>query len=462
MSAPDPFERSVVAWLESMEGTEPPELWHRAVERARGSGQRPAWLARADLAAGLDRLPNVSAPALAAIVVAALLAVTAIGLLAGGHVERPRLGVTPTALPESSIAVAPLETQLAPAVAPGTWQPILAAKLPGTELTATTLLDGRVLVAGPAAFLFDPATGLWTEVDSPSEPRRGAATTRLADGRVLMAGGVAVGGDRSPLASAELFDPSTGHWLAAGSMTAPRADGHTATTLLDGRVLVAAGTELDIGSQLDAAVVGAVASAELFDPRTGRWTAAGMLNESRSGHTATLLEDGRVLVTGGRIVPMLAMSDAELFDPMSGSWTRAASLSTERFEHAAVRLDDGSVLVIGGHLALADDGPAASAERYDPATDTWSPAGSMALGRYRATAVRLADGTVLVAGGSSPSGPTNTADRYDPSANAWAPTLPMAAARAGQAAVLLEDASVLVVGGTLNPAAAERFVPAAP
>jgi hypothetical protein len=467
MSATNPFEQAVAAWLESLEGVEPPGLQHRAVARARESGQRPAWLARADLVVGTPALPVLPPGAIAAFVlVVALLAVLALGLVAGGYVQRPQLGVVPTALPAPSVAAAPDASPPRVVRVAGSWRSLPAAAMPSTGLTATPLLDGRVLVAGPVASLLDPSTGTWTEARPPREPRRDAVAVRLADGRVLLVGGVA-DGDGSPLASAELFDPLTGHWTSAGSMTVPRAAGHTATTLLDGRVLVAAGTPWDTKTELDNALIYSVPSAEVFDPRTGAWTATGELNKARSGHTATLLEDGRVLVTGGRIVHSLAMSDAELYDPASGTWTVAASMASERFEHAAVRLAEGSVLVVGGQLALRDDGPSALAERYDPATDAWSAVDPMAVGRYRTTAIRLADGDVLVAGGTTPAGPTNAAELYDPTTNAWTPTEPMAFARTGQAAALLENGWPLVIGGgptstTTQANGVERFLPEGP
>jgi galactose oxidase-like protein/Kelch motif protein len=467
MSAANPFEQSVAAWLESLEGTEPPGLQHRAVARARETGQRPAWLARADLIVGTPALPVLPPGAIAAFVlVVALLAVLALGVLVGGRVQRPELGVVPTDLPAPSLAAAPDASPPGVIRLAGSWRSLPAAAMPSTGLTATPLLDGRVLVAGPVASLLDPSTGTWTEVRPPREPRRDAVAARLADGRVLLVGGVS-DADGFPLASAELFDPLTAHWTAAGSMSVPRAAGHTATTLLDGRVLVAAGTAWDSKTQLDNALVNSVPSAELFDPRTGAWTATGELNKARSGHTATLLEDGRVLVTGGRIVHSLAMADAELFDPASGTWLPAASMSSERYEHAAVRLADGSVVVVGGQLALKDDGPSTLAERYDPATDDWSQATPMAMGRYRMTATRLADGGVLVAGGTTPAGPTNAAELYDPTTNVWTQTEPMAFARSGQAAALLENGWALVIGGgptstTTQANGVERFFPGVP
>ena len=171
--------------------------------------------------------------------------------------------------------------------------------------------------AGPAA----GATGQWTAAAPMSQARSGATATRLLDGRVFVAGGVSLaGGDGSDrfdsLASAELYDPATRAWNTTGPMSEARGL-HTATLLLDGRVLVAGGNDANR----------AVIYAELYDPASGTWTATGPLIAARYGHTAAVLRDGRVLVTGGSDADS-AVTDAELYDPASGSWSVTGDMAT--------------------------------------------------------------------------------------------------------------------------------------
>src|SRR3990170_776254 len=128
----------------------------------------------------------------------------------------------------------------------------------------------------------------WVTTGSMIEARQGHTATLLRDGKVLVAGGRPSEG--IVLASAELYDPSSGTWTATGNMVTPR-DGPTATLLPDGRVLVTGGAD-------NCCEGGELASAELYDPSRGSWTATAGMAEARLFHTATLLLDGRVLVAG--------------------------------------------------------------------------------------------------------------------------------------------------------------------
>lgn len=176
--------------------------------------------------------------------------------------------------------------------------------------TATLLRDGRVLVAGgdpgfTAAELYDPDTGRWTATGSMAEGRIGHAATLLSAGTVLVTGGCACSDPGAgELATAELYDPGSGKWIPAGSMGAARIF-HTATLLTDGTVLV-----------VDDGLDDRPASAELYDPGSGRWTATASPAVPRVGYAATRLLDGRVLVTGDYSHNSRA---AELYEPGVGN-----------------------------------------------------------------------------------------------------------------------------------------------
>jgi hypothetical protein len=241
--------------------------------------------------------------------------------------------------------------------------------------------------------------------------RSGQGTALLADGRVLFAGGATtllakyqgnyVPGADIVLASAELYDPITGQFSMTGSMTTAR-DGPTAILLSDGRVLIAGGNATPGNGWKP------IASAELYNPMTGKFTATGTMTTARSGDTATLVPDGRVLIAGGFGSDGNVLASTELYDPQTGSFSPTGSMATVRLDHTATLLPDGRVLIAGGADA-PDDGLAAnilaSAELYDPKTGTFSPAGSMATARQLQTATLLLDGRVLIAGGADGSTP---------------------------------------------------------
>ena len=289
--------------------------------------------------------------------------------------------------------------------------------------TATLLSDGKVLVAGgvhatkdpqgvlASAELYDPSSGSWTATGNMPTPRQFHTATLLPDGKVLVAGGTGsnnVTGSNSALASAELYDPRSGSWTATGNMVTPRMF-QTATLLPDGMVLVAGGTA-DPGGDTGGGGP-PLASAELYDPNSGSWTATGNMVTPRTDFTATLLPDGKVLVAGGLHSGVLAAA-AELYDPGNGSWTATASMVTPRADFTATLLPDGKVLVAGGS---GSNGPLASAELYDPGSRSWTATGDMVTPpRQSHTATLLPDGKVLVAGGFATEPPVLAAELYDP------------------------------------------------
>lgn len=298
---------------------------------------------------------------------------------------------------------------------------MLSMTVPRAYQAAARLANGKVLICGgtseadaatalDSAELYDPELGSFVPTGSMTVAREAATATPLRNGFVLVAGGTTGAGLHTTLASAELYDPVTGTFRQTGAMTTPR-QGHTATLLSDGRVLITGGTSNGVD---------ALASAELYDPATGRFTATGRMAVAREGQTATLLKDGRVLIAGGGRSDTpggyTVYSSAEIFNPATGRFTSLPDhMTSERTGHTAVLLRDGRVLIAGGKTgrtptesperALFSLAPLDTAEVFDPRTGKFSAVGRMARPHYLATATLLNDGTVLVAGGWNLKGP---------------------------------------------------------
>jgi len=255
---------------------------------------------------------------------------------------------------------------------------------------AVVLPSGKVLVALPGFFdVYDPTTHSWYLTGLLSQA--GAydhAVAVLPSGKVIVAGG--------GTAAAEIYEVGKDPW-PIGAMNTVRSN-HTATTLPSGKVLVAGGWNN---------VDGQVATAELYDPVTERWTRTASMLSRRTMHTATLLPSGKVLVVGGG-----DPSFEELYDPTTETWTATWSMAEPRDSHTATLLPSGRVLVAGG--ADIDYVPLASAELYDPATGLWSRTGSMATARMEHTAVLLPTGEVLIAGGTDGIIVLQSAELYQP------------------------------------------------
>lgn len=282
--------------------------------------------------------------------------------------------------------------------------------------------------------------GIFTDI--PVSILRWAHTaTLLNDGHVLLAGGF--GGPLcdigvcATLTSSDLFDPATQTMLFSGVMISARAR-HTATLLNNGTVLMAGG----INS-------GPIATAEVFDPVTSTFHAVGTMATVRVRHTATLLTNGQVLVAGG------GGSSAEIYDPATSLFTPTGSMSASRSGHTATLLNDGRVLVAGG------DG-LATAEVYDPAAGTFSPIGSMASPRTFHRATLLNSGKVLITGGNNGSSMLATTELFDLASGLFSLTGSMMSRRDLHTATLLTNGQVLVAGGedSTGPlASAEKYDP---
>ncbi len=316
-----------------------------------------------------------------------------------------------------------------------------------TGHTGTLLDNGRVLVAGgidakgrplASAELFGPATGTWTVTGTMSAARSEQRAIPLRDGRVLVLD--------DWRGEAEVYDPVAASWKPSAPMPVRRTF-YTATVLADGRVLVAGGRDPDSGEPL--------ASTQVFDPVRGTWTSGRPMTVARAGHSATLLEDGRVLVAGGSspavprsvpedgflVEPQLA--SAELFDPRTGRWHATGSMAATRAMHAATLLADGNVFVAEGVPGAQP--PDGTVEIYRPDTGTWHLGGRLTqnLGGG-ASANLLPDGTVLVVH------PFRAPlEIYDTTTKTLRVAANAHVATSGSTSTVLGDGRILLAGGTL-------------
>jgi serine/threonine protein kinase len=317
--------------------------------------------------------------------------------------------------------------------------------------TATLLKDGRVLIAGDEgvqgsfgieAELYDPATGTFEKTGSMHGQRARQSATLLNDGRVLIAGGAGENNE------AELYDPKTGTFAMTGPLTTAR-EMQSATLLQDGRVLIAGGTTPSTAME---------SSAEVYDPKTGTFSPTGPMKAHQlDGFATTLLLDGRVLVVGSN---WSESGDAELYDPKTGTFSLTGSTLTPDMKRdypfefpTATTLDDGRVLLAGGYAGGGNS--ASSAELYDPKSGTFSPTGSLSVGRLYHRATKLADGRVLIVGGDT----AGTAEIYDPNTGAFTATGLLTIPRNQHMETLLLDGRVLVAGGLGVPTRAEIYTP---
>ena len=228
-------------------------------------------------------------------------------------------------------------------------------------------------------------------------------------------------------------------WTATGSMVG--ATGETATLLLNGKVLVTGGSGPGPNSP--------PAATQLYDPASGTWSATGDMVEPHYGRTATLLDNGKVLVVGGLSSnpDSPGLTSAELYDPASGTWTATGNMIAAHGRNTATLLPNGKVLVAGA--GSNGSGLLVSAELYDPRSGTWSATGDMVEPRYGHTVTLLDNGKVLMVGGLSSSDykPLASAELYDPASGTWTTTAGMTEPRSGHTATLLLNGTVLVMGG---------------
>jgi large repetitive protein len=304
-------------------------------------------------------------------------------------------------------------------------------------MTTNTRVFAFLIATGFAARLDAQMQGSFSPAGSLTTVREGHTASLLTNGQVLIAGGFAILAGWPVWASAEIFDPVAGTFTATGSMASPRS-GHTATLLPDGRILIAGGVtvvEAPSGNYPPP-----LSSAEVYDPSTGAFSATGNMSTGRSGHAATLLNNGKVLITGGAVD-----ASAELYDPSTGTFSPAGNMTAVRDEELAVLLPNGKVLIEGGGGCAALPPP----ELYDPVTSTFALTGASANpDLYPMTATLLLDGTVLTTM-NVPCDIGNGAEIYNSATGTFTAANKLPSASDGFLATLLPSGQVFLNGELL-------------
>lgn len=290
------------------------------------------------------------------------------------------------------------------------------------------LPDGRVVAAGGyditsgakvadpvyrSTEIYDPATKLWAAGPDMTVPRRSHAWTRLNDGRVLITGGIQLyGNEFGASVNTEFFNPASMQFSAGPPMNTGRWL-HTMTRLQDGRVLIAGGRDNNCTGRCP---VYSLNTAEIYDPATNTFQPTGSLHISRYNHTATLLEDGRVLILGGETTDNLGrdtdqVAEIEVYNPQTGSFSTPGFLQLPRGSHTATVLNNGRILLAGGERISGT--ATATTEIYDPATGTSTIGPELNEHHVHATAFRIAaTGEVVILAGSNSYQPMQVVEVY--------------------------------------------------
>lgn len=303
------------------------------------------------------------------------------------------------------------------------------------------IISHLLLCQTSVAFVSAQSLGVFSNVGQLTTPRTGPTATLLTNGKVLVAGGWATLAGWPVWSSAELYDPSTASFALTGSMATARY-AHTATLLPNGMVLIAGGSSVINSNSSNLGL----ASAELYDPSTGTFTPTGSMMTGRCFHTATLLNNGKVLITGGDTSNASGsqLASAELYDPVTGTFSAAGNMTAPRDNHFAVLLTAGRVLIEGGLGGFCVSPP--NPEVYDPVTGAFTlTGGSTNPGLTPMTAALLPDGTVYTTM-NVPCDFGNGAESYNPATGAFTSITSLPSASVGFTATLLPNGQIFLHG----------------
>lgn len=290
---------------------------------------------------------------------------------------------------------------------------------------------------------YNPLEPNWANLPEMKEKRAYHTSTVLNNGSILVCGG---SNGAKTLDNCETFSPQLDSWVIISTMTTPRAY-HTATLLPNGTVLIAGGQSNtgDANSVLN--------TSEIYYPSTKKFVKAGDMNYPRMLHTATLLPDGNVLVTGG-VGNGSYLNTAEIFITTANIWIPVSNMNDRRSEHTATLLKNGNVLITGG---LNGNGILNTSEIFDFSNYTFTAVGNMNEPRKRHTANLLKNGRVIVIGGHNSNYVSETMEIFDPNTNSWSfltsptddppPPIYIAYPRTGHKSLTLPNGNILTTGG---------------
>lgn len=305
------------------------------------------------------------------------------------------------------------------------------------SLSMIVLATLLVLAMNTAVFA---ASGTWTFTGNLHSSRDGHTATLLTDGTVVVAGGEL---NNVALASSEVYSQSTGTWSTVGSLNVARVNASA--------VLLANGTALVMGGCVGNCQSSTTATAEIYNATSHTWSLTGNMLTKRAYFGADMLPGGKILAVGGCTTFNIngcanVTVKTEIYDPATGKWSATGSMTVARGALTATMLTNGKVLAAGGQNAAGD--ALASSELYNPATGKWTLTGKMNVARDEHTAVLLANGNVLALGGENINGiSTAKTELYNPATGKWTLTGNLNTGRLEHTATLLMNSNVLISGG---------------
>ncbi len=292
-----------------------------------------------------------------------------------------------------------------------------------TNPRAVLLDNGKVLVVGDGAEIFDSTSLNYSVIPNRTLIRNSHTVTKLQDGRILILGG---------LSTVEIYDSSTSTFSNTGSMIQVIRTTHTATLLANGKVLVTGGYQTNSSSSL--------LSAELYDPTTGIFTSTGNMNYARRTHNATLLTDGTVLISGGFDSLGKRITIAEIYNPSTGLFTALPNSACQNTNR------NTAVLLPNKNVFIADNGSPKILQTFNISSNNCSTLQISMRGIGSFSVNSLKDGRVLLVGGFANGDSIKELNVYDSNTNTLNFLGNMRVTRDFPLATTLQDGRVLING----------------